>query len=155
MTRLFAVALALLALGAGPALGADRCAVADLEDEVFCPTCETTLDQSNAPVADQMRGLIRERAAAGRSCGEIKDELVEQFGEGVLAAPPKRGFGLLAWVLPLAGLGIGALAVGALAWRWSRSRAEAAAETASPQDAGSRLDPELERRVDEELARFE
>jgi cytochrome c-type biogenesis protein CcmH/NrfF len=66
----------------------------------------------------------------------------------VLAEPPKRGFDLLAWLLPLGALAVGAVVVGALAWTWSRRR--------DPREAPEpALDPALERRVDEELARFE
>jgi cytochrome c-type biogenesis protein CcmH len=138
------VALAALAL-AGGALAAAPPTLSDIEDEVVCPTCKTTLDMSNAPVAERMRAFIRTRIAAGDSKAEIKAQLVDEFGEGVLAAPPKRGFDLLAWVLPLAGLAAAALAVGFAARRWARSRGE----TEEP------LDPELERRVDEALARFD
>ena len=120
---------------------------ADLEAELVCPVCETTLDQSNAPVAERMKLFIRERIAAGDTEQEIKDALVAQFGRGVLATPPKSGFGLLAWLLPLGALVAGAVVVGFLIRAWSRKRAPPAAE--------SPLDPELERRVDEELARFE
>jgi cytochrome c-type biogenesis protein CcmH len=120
---------------------------ADLEAELVCPVCETTLDQSDAPVARRMKVFIRERIAAGDSEDEIKDALVTEFGPGVLATPPKSGFGLLAWLLPLAALGAGAIAIGLLVRRWSRRRA--------PPGPEHPLDPELERRVDEELARFE
>jgi len=120
---------------------------ADLEAELVCPVCETTLDQSNAPVAQRMKTFIRERIAAGDTEREIKDALVAEFGPGVLATPPKSGFGLLAWLLPLAALVAGALTVGLLVYGWSRRRA--------PPEAEPPLDPELERRVDEELARFE
>ena len=68
----------------------------------------------------------------------------------MLAEPSKHGFNLLAWVLPFAGLGLGALALGALAWRWSRGRAVGAAKASGPA-----LDSDLEQRVDEELARFD
>ena len=75
--------------------------------------------------------------------------LVDQFGPAVLAEPPKRGFDLLAWLLPLAALGLGIVVVGALAWTWSRRRDRG-------DDApDAELDPDLERRVDEELARYE
>jgi cytochrome c-type biogenesis protein CcmH len=129
--------------------------LAELEKKFICPTCQTTLELSNAPVADRMRAFIRERIAAGDSESEISEALVAQFGEGVLAAPPKEGFNLLAWVLPLAG---GAVAIGALAValrRWSRARAEP--DSAATPSANGRppLDPELERRLDEELARFD
>ncbi|MEX2211176.1 MAG: cytochrome c-type biogenesis protein [Gaiellaceae bacterium] len=118
--------------------------LSDLEDEVVCPTCKTTLDQSDAPIAERMRAYIRERIAAGDTKQEIKDKLVAQFGTRVLAEPPKRGFDLLAWVLPLVGAAVGAAAIGLVAWRWRR---------AAP--AGGPIDPELERRLDQELARFD
>jgi cytochrome c-type biogenesis protein CcmH/NrfF len=129
--------------------------LAELEKKFICPTCQTTLELSNAPVADRMRAFIRERIAAGDSESEISEALVAQFGEGVLAAPPKQGFNLLAWVLPLAG---GAVAIGALAValrRWSRTRAEPGAAAAPSANGRPPLDPELERRLDEELARFD
>ena len=93
---------------------------ADLEAELVCPVCETTLDQSNAPVAERMKTFIRVRIAAGDSEQEIKDALVAQFGSEVLAEPPGGGFGLLAWLLPLAGLVGGAVAVALLVRAWSR-----------------------------------
>ena len=138
------VVLAVLALAA-PALAAGPPTLSDIEDEVVCPTCRSTLDMSNAPVAERMRAFIRARIAAGDSKAEIKARLIDEFGEGVLAAPPKRGFDLLAWVLPLAGIAGAAVVVGAAARRWARSRRE----------AEEPIDPELERRVDEALARFD
>jgi cytochrome c-type biogenesis protein CcmH len=129
--------------------------LAELEKKFICPTCQTTLELSNAPIADRMRAFIRGRIAAGDSESEISDALVAQFGEEVLAAPPKEGFNLLAWVLPLAG---GAVAIGALGValrRWSRTRAEPAAAAAPSTNGRPPLDPELERRLDEELARFD
>ncbi|HXV58041.1 MAG TPA: cytochrome c-type biogenesis protein [Gaiellaceae bacterium] len=128
--------------------------LAELEKELICPTCQTTLELSNSPVAERMRVFIRQRIAAGDTKSEIKDALVAQFGEAVLAAPPKSGFNLLAWLLPLAG---GAVAIGAVAValrRWSRTRAETPVEPPSG-NGRAPLDPELERRLDDELARFD
>jgi cytochrome c-type biogenesis protein CcmH len=154
--RLPAVLIGVFLVLAGPAHAADAPTLADLEDEVVCPTCETTLEMSNSPVAERMRAFIRERIAAGDSKAEIKAQLVDQFGEAVLAAPPKRGFNLLAWLLPFAGLVAAGVAVTLLARRWLRARAETAPRPADPSANGRvRLDPELERRVDEELARFD
>ena len=124
----------------------------NLEDEVMCPVCETTLSQSNSPAAQQIERFIRARIAAGDSESEIKQRLVAEYGEGVLAAPPRRGFSLLAWLLPVVGLVGGAVAVALLAWRWSRARADAGAGWADP---GGPLDEESERRVDHALTRFE
>ena len=148
------VALVAVALAAPAAAfaGGQRPTLRDLEDEVMCPVCEgQTLDQSRSPNAELVRKFIRRRIAAGRSEDEIKDELVAEFGEGILAAPPARGFGLLAWVIPLAAAGGGAIAVGFLAWRWSRAR-----ERDAPADEETdALDRELAWRLDDELARFD
>ncbi len=146
MRRFLALALLALALAAPAAASEEHPTPAELESELVCPVCETTLDTSNAPIALRMKEKIRERIAAGATKSEIKADFVDQFGPGVLAVPPKRGFDLLAWLLPLVGLAVGAVVVGLLAWRWSRQRTE---EPAPP------LDPELERRLDAELASFE
>ena len=147
--RLLALSVAVAGVLAASvtAWGAEPPNAADLEAELVCPVCETTLDQSDAPVAQRMKAFIRERIAAGDTGEEIKDALVAQFGPGVLATPPKSGFGLLAWLLPLGALVGGAIAVGLLVRAWSRRRAPPAAQAA--------LSPELEERVDEELARFD
>lgn len=146
MTRLLAAGLAALAL-VGSAAAAGPPVQADLEAEIVCPTCKTTLDQSNSPIATRMKSFIRTRIAAGDSAAQIKAQLVDQFGPAVLAEPPKHGFDLLAWLLPLGALALGAIVVGALAWTWSRRPDDD--EPVAP------LDPDLERRVDEELSRFE
>jgi cytochrome c-type biogenesis protein CcmH len=145
------VPLALLALAlAAPALASEeRPTAAELESELVCPVCEATLDTSNAPVALAMKAFIRERIAAGDSRSEIKAQLVDQFGPAVLAVPPRKGFDWIAWLLPLAGLAAGAVVVGGLAWRWSRSRGGDGVREAEA------IDPELEARVDAELARFD
>ena len=140
--------VALVLLAATPAAAAPN--PADLEAELVCPTCDTTLDQSNAPVAQRMKQLIRQHLAAGWTEAEIKADLVDQFGPGVLAEPPKSGFDLLAWLLPLGLLGAGALGVGVVAWGWSRRR-----DASSDGAASAALDPELERRLDAELERYD
>ena len=127
---------------------------AQLEGQVMCPVCGTTLDQSESPAAQQIKTVIAQRIAAGDSDCRIKDRLVAEYGDSILAAPPKRGFGLLAWWVPLAGILVAAVAVGAAAWRWSRRRDALTAVDPSLNGRG-RLDPDLERRVDEELARFD
>lgn len=143
---LFALAVALLA-GVGAARAQPPNA-ADLEAELVCPVCETTLDQSNAPVAERMKAYIRARIAAGDSAQDIRDALVAEFGPGVIARPPEGGFGLLAWLLPLGAVLVGIVVLAALVRSWSRRRTPSDTE-AEP------LDPALERRVDEELARFD
>jgi cytochrome c-type biogenesis protein CcmH len=126
---------------------ADVPTLADLEDEVMCPACNTTLDQSSSSAARQVEEFIATRIAAGDSKQQIKDRLVADYGPWILAAPPKEGFDLLAWLLPLVGLVGGALVLAALAWHWSRRR--------EPRGGSPALSPALERKVDEELASFD
>jgi cytochrome c-type biogenesis protein CcmH len=146
-----ALVLALALVLTAPAAASERHpSLGELEGEVMCPTCKTPLDQSSAPIADRIRRFISARIAAGDTKSEIKEKLVAQFGPAVLAEPSRHGFNLLAWVLPFAGIGLGAIALGALVWRWSRARGPAPATAGGPA-----LDPELDRRVDEELAKFD
>jgi cytochrome c-type biogenesis protein CcmH len=120
---------------------------AELEGEVMCPVCGTTLDQSDSPAAQQIKRVIARRIAAGDTRSEIKARLVANYGDAILAAPPHHGFGLLAWWLPIAGIVAAAALVGFGAWRWSRAR--------EPAPAPAPLDPALERRLDDELRRYE
>src|SRR6266498_1090020 len=143
------LACVLLALVLAPAaLASERHpTLSELEGEVMCPVCNTTLDQSSSPAARQIEAVISRRIAAGDTKSEIKDRLVAEYGPQILAAPPKEGFDLLAWLLPIGGALAGALVLAVLAWRWSRTR--------EPAPEGASLGPALERRVDEELARFD
>jgi cytochrome c-type biogenesis protein CcmH len=151
IVRLAAVALAALAL-AGPAAAAcahPRTSLAFLEGQIMCPTCHTTLDQSDAPAARQIEAYISRRIAQCATADQIKAELVANYGQVILAAPPHKGFDLLAWWLPIGGviLGAGLLAFGV--WRWSRTRED------EPPPGRSGLDEETERRLDELLARLD
>lgn len=146
--RVVAFVVALLAVTASVAtVAAAAPSPSDLEAEFVCPTCKTTLDQSDSPIARRMKRMIRSSLAEGKTESEIRDELVAQFGPAVVAEPPKKGFDLLAWLVPLGILAGGALGVGAIAWGWRRRRAE----EAPPEQ----LDPALERRLDAELDRFD
>ena len=130
----------------------------EVESEVMCPECSTTLDQSRSPIAERMKAFIARRIAAGDSKSEIKAKLVRDFGPVVLAAPPKEGFNLLAWLLPIGGVLAGAVAAAVLAWRWSRSRdadGERGVGDGTATNGRVPIDPDLERRLDHELARFD
>jgi cytochrome c-type biogenesis protein CcmH len=127
----------------------------ELENEVMCPVCGTTLAQSDSAAAKQIEREIQIRIKAGWTKSRIKDMLVQQYGESILAAPPKHGFNLLAWVLPLAGIAVAAVILGVAAWGWTRGRAEPEPLATHSSNGQGPIDPELDRRVDEELAHFE
>ena len=147
MKRLFPIVL--LALLFVPAAHASERhpTLGELEGEVMCPVCETTLDQSSSPAAQQIKRVIATRIAAGDTRTQIKDRLVAEYGSAILAAPPHKGFGLVAWWLPVAGILAAAVAVGVGARRWARAR--------EPAPAGPPLDAASERRLDDELRRYE
>jgi cytochrome c-type biogenesis protein CcmH len=121
--------------------------VVGIEQELMCVVCHQRLDQSNSAFADGMRKTLRQWHAQGLSKNQVLDRMVAQFGEEVLAAPPKKGFNLLAWVVPgvvlLAG---GAIAL-ALALMWGRSRPPGGAA-----GGGGDVDAEMDARIDRELA---
>jgi cytochrome c-type biogenesis protein CcmH/NrfF len=119
--RLLALAclLALLA----PAAAAAACpqtSVADLEDEVMCPVCGTSLGVAReAPLAQRERALIGRLAARCQSKRQIKAALVAQYGPSVLALPQDRDSG--AYLAPLLG-GVAALGVAVLVLARARRR---------------------------------
>jgi cytochrome c-type biogenesis protein CcmH len=153
--RLLIVGIAALLLAAPAAASERHPTQGELESELMCPICQgETLAQSDSPAAQRIKAYVARRIAAGDTRSEIKDKLVAQWGQRILAAPPRHGFDLLAWVLPLAGL-IGAVVImGLLAWRWTRAREPAPVPRQWALD-GHPLDPEDERRLDDELRRFD
>jgi cytochrome c-type biogenesis protein CcmH len=139
---------------AGPAAGhpgGHRTTLSDLEDEVMCPTCGTSLQLAESPLANRQRAMILKLVERDRTKDEIKAALVREFGEEVLAAPPRRGFALVSYVVPvLVLLGVaGSLLFALRRWR-RRGTGHAADESAAPQWAedpeAAQLDAELTRR---------
>jgi cytochrome c-type biogenesis protein CcmH len=146
--RLVALAIAALVLAA-PALAGGRPSAAAIETKLVCPVCHETLDQSTSLQAQEMKVEIRKRIAQGWTEKQILDEMVANFGPGVLSTPSKHGFDLLAWVLPIGSAMAGVVVLGFGARYWTR----APAGPRPPEPAA--LDPEIERRIDEELERFD
>jgi cytochrome c-type biogenesis protein CcmH len=143
-------ALATLVLAAPAAACTPRASQADLETKLVCIECHTTLDQSNSAFAAEMKAEIARQIATCRTTQQILDSMVAQFGAPVLSTPQTHGFDLLAWILPLGGILLGAAALGFGARRWARTRASASVDsTQSP------LDAEDERRIDEELKKLD
>jgi cytochrome c-type biogenesis protein CcmH len=139
------LALALVAPAAQAAT--PRTSLPDVEDEVMCVECGTSLAVSDSPVADQERAVIRKLIAQGKTKAQIKAALVQEYGPEVLADPKRHGFGLALWMVPAALVLLGAAAILAALRRWRRNGP--AAETPLPPE----LSPEDARRLDAELSR--
>jgi len=112
-----------------------------IDRSLICPICPgETIDQSQVELAKQMRAVVREKLALGRTSNQIQQFFVERYGPGVLAAPPRRGFNLVAWVVPPVGLGIGVVVLW-LALRALRQPAPAQPKAAESDSEG--LEPYL------------
>jgi cytochrome c-type biogenesis protein CcmH len=149
------VTLTALVITAAAAADCTKTSVSDLEDEVMCPVCGTSLGLARESAqARRERAYIARLVRSCRSKDEIKAALVDEFGDSVLALPSKDGFNLTAYLAPLlAMLLAGAAIVVALA-RWRRAGATASARRAA-RGSPDVLDPTDVMRVDEELRRQE
>jgi cytochrome c-type biogenesis protein CcmH len=153
MRRLLACFGATLAVGLAAPSAALACigwSEQDMQTQLMCITCRVPIDQSESAFAQHVRSFLHQKCVAGWTGSQVKDTLVNRFGEEILAAPPKHGFSLLAWLVPgavlLAGIGVAAT----LALRWSRSR------TGPPRPPPDEdLDAATAARIDADLAGFE
>jgi cytochrome c-type biogenesis protein CcmH len=146
------LALGLL-LGAGAAAAAgpavDEAVVTEVAAQLRCVVCQNlSVADSPSETAQQMRAIIRERLARGDSPAQVRDYFVERYGVWILLSPPRKGFTLLVWVVPFAGLALGLLAAALAVRRWRR-----AAAPAGPEPAG--VDPAMRERIRRELAELE
>lgn len=84
----------------------------DISAELRCLVCQNqSIDDSNAPLAKDLRLLVRERLKAGDSDRQVHDYVVARYGDFVLLKPPFGLSTLLLWLAPLLGLAAAALAV--------------------------------------------
>jgi cytochrome c-type biogenesis protein CcmH len=99
-----------------------------MQRELRCVVCQgQSIDESNAPLAADMRRLIREQIQDGKSDDEIKDFLVARYGTFVLMNPPVSGDTYVLWFGPVVLVLIGA---GAIAMTIMRARRRLVTEPA-------------------------
>jgi cytochrome c-type biogenesis protein CcmH len=158
--RHVAAALAALLLAAaalpGAAAAADcpRTNLPDIEDEVMCLQCGVPLAVAEeAPSAKRQRVYIQREIDKCKSKQQIKDQLVAQFGDRILAEPEGSG----AWLVPVLGFSLGALAIGLAAWRWRSTRRgpPSAGEPTAATAAGAPLDPDDAARLKADIDRYD
>lgn len=113
--RLLAALLALLALLLVGSLSAQEeitdDEVNEIAAEVYCPVCESTpLDVCPTQACADWRELIRTQLSEGASRQDVLDYFARQYGDGVLANPPRRGVGLIVlWIIPILGIALAAV----------------------------------------------
>ncbi|HTW34202.1 MAG TPA: cytochrome c-type biogenesis protein [Rhizomicrobium sp.] len=108
-----------------------------ISQELRCVVCQNqTIDDSDAPLAHDLRVILRERLLAGDSDDQAKAYLVKRYGTYVLLKPPFQENTLLLWLGPFFVLGIGGVLV--VSYLLGRSRLEAAPQLST--DERARLD---------------
>jgi cytochrome c-type biogenesis protein CcmH len=109
-----------------------------LSAELRCVVCQNqSIDDSNAPLARDLRLLVRERLVAGDSDEQVKRFIVDRYGTFVLLKPPFDGRTLLLWLTPLLVL-LGAAAIIVRRIGWAQ---------ALPRESSRALTPEEEQRL--------
>lgn len=153
--RLATVLLAALLLTVSAASAATpRVSFNDLEDELMCVTCNVPLNIAESAQANDERTEVKRLIALGLTKQQVKDRLVAEFGDGVLADPPRDGFNITTWLVPIGAIGgVGLLLVLALP-RWRRRTGDPApGDTAAA--GATPLDADDLRRLDDDLAATE
>lgn len=121
---------------ADPALEARA---AKIDEQLRCVVCQSqSIAESNAPLAKDLRVLVRERISLGDSDREVIAYVVERYGDYVLLKPPVQGNTLFLWAFPAAALALG-LAGGAFFLRGSRKPDAAAPLSGEDEDAVNRI----------------
>ena len=131
------VAFGLLICSATPVYGVAQPAVATQREETSldrrtrevasqlrCPVCQgLSINDSPAELAVEMKGVVREQLAAGKSPEEVRAYFIDKYGTWVLLEPEPRGFNALVYALPVLGVVGGALVV----WMYVRRMTRAGA----------------------------
>jgi len=121
--------------------------------QLYCPVCENVpLDVCPTQSCEQWRGLIREQLSQGWTELQIKNYFVEQYGQRVLAEPPKKGLNWLAYLLPPLIILTGVYVLFRVFKNWHVSPQEVnISSTTEPDGEGD----EYVRRLEEELKKRE
>jgi len=150
LTVLVALTALLLPTAASAASGL-RSELNEIEGEVMCPVCGTLLELAESPQATREKAFIEKLVKQGQSKDEIKEALVEQYGDAVLAEPKGSGFSLSAYVVPIIAFAVAVVLLALAVWKWRRAAG-----------SGDDRDPEVEgpsdedrQRLDDDLARYD
>jgi len=146
-----AVAVIALSAPASAAAAPHRTSLTAIEYEVMCPICGTLLALSDSPQAQREKVFIAGLIAAGKTKAQVKDALVSEYGDTVLALPKGSGFDLSAYLVPVIGFVIATIALAVGVTRWKR----AARPPGSGPPGSSGPSPDDAERLNADLARYD
>jgi cytochrome c-type biogenesis protein CcmH len=142
--------LAAVALLAPTASAAERASLSEIEKQVMCPVCGTLLQLAESPQAQREKAFISRLIAEGKTEAQIKDALVAEYGDEVLALPKGSGFNLSAYLVPIVAFIVAAVALAFGVLRWRR-----AGGGPDPPEAAAGPSGEDSERLDADLARYD
>src|SRR4051812_27735828 len=149
--RTLLAALALLLLAALPAAAVEpdemlkdpglEARARVIGQELRCLVCQNqSIDDSHAPLARDLRLLVRQRLEAGDSDGQVMDYVTARYGDYVLLKPPFKGATYVLWLGPPALLALGGIGVALFLRNRRRAAADPAAEPGLTAEERRRLD---------------
>jgi cytochrome c-type biogenesis protein CcmH len=153
------IALTVIAGGAGgaavQAAPVQRTSLDAVEPEVMCVSCGVPLAIADSPQADAERREIKRLIAQGKTKQEILDSLVDTYGGRVLASPKDTGFGLAAYLVPIAIVLAMLIALAIYLPRWRANRGEDDDGDGAIAPGGPALTDADSQRLAEDLARYD
>jgi cytochrome c-type biogenesis protein CcmH len=125
----------------------------EIEAELMCDCgCSDILVNCTCERSEEMRGIITGMLNEGQTKTQVLATFVSQFGEVILSSPPRKGFNLVAYGVPMAGFFIGSVFAVTMARRWRSSRRDEGDEESG---TGDGISEEMEERIRGELENLE
>lgn len=144
------------AADAAAAAGVTANDVNAVAQELWCPLCSgVRLDVCELKACEQMREEIAIKLSEGEDTESIKRYFVRQYGPQVLGEPPKEGFNLLGWILPIVVFVGGGIFVVTRIMRMRKNRREEEEKLATNQQASAAEGDSYAERLDEELTHYD
>lgn len=152
LTVLIIVLLALLV----PATPVYALSSKDVQKELMCQCgCTMIVDVCDCEIANQIRAKITELMDQGQGKDQILAYFVGQYGEKMLASPTKKGFNLLAWILPFVAVVVGGTALFFILRAWALKGRDGAEKTVTlVQPVSAQETEEYRGRLIEELKMY-
>ncbi|MCC6773933.1 MAG: cytochrome c-type biogenesis protein CcmH [Gemmatimonadaceae bacterium] len=105
----------------------------DVASQLRCPVCQgNSIQDSPSELAQEMKGVVRDQLAAGKTPDEVRQYFVDKYGEWILLEPKASGFNLVVYLLPLVGVLVGGVIIWRSVKKWTAEPAVAEGAAVEP-----------------------